>query len=104
MSDRTLTHLSLLPPRRPAETAARILARSVIVEPHAPQSGSPTLPGTAPTPGLPQRADLWTTLRAAWRRQRTRRSLAELDAHMLKDIGISFAEAEAEVNKPFWMP
>ena len=24
------------------------------------------------------------------------------DGHMLKDIGVSFAEAEAEANKPFW--
>jgi uncharacterized protein YjiS (DUF1127 family) len=104
MSDRTFTHVSLLAPRRPPETAIRTFARSVVAEPYVQRSGAPTLPGTAPSPGLPQRADLWTTLRAAWRRQRTRRCLAELDAHMLKDIGISYAEAEAEANKPFWAP
>ena len=29
--------------------------------------------------------------------------MAELDARMLKDIGVSYAEAEAEANKPFWL-
>lgn len=42
-------------------------------------------------------------LRAAWRRRQTRRCLAELDAHALKDIGVTYSEAEAEANKPFWM-
>ena len=42
------------------------------------------------------------SLRAAWRRHRSRRCLAGLDAHLLKDIGVGFAEAEAEANKPFW--
>jgi len=42
-------------------------------------------------------------LREAWRRHRTRRSLAGMSGHLLKDIGISYAEAEAEVNKPFWI-
>jgi uncharacterized protein YjiS (DUF1127 family) len=42
------------------------------------------------------------SLRAAWRRQRSRHRLAGLNDHMLKDIGVSFAEAEAEANKPFW--
>ena len=41
-------------------------------------------------------------LRAAWRRQRSRHNIAGLDAHHLQDIGVSFAEAEAEANKPFW--
>ena len=39
---------------------------------------------------------------AAWRRRVTRRRIAALDAHTLKDIGVSYAEAEAEANKPFW--
>jgi uncharacterized protein YjiS (DUF1127 family) len=42
-------------------------------------------------------------LRNAWRRHRTRQCLVELNAYLLKDIGVSFAEAEAEANKPFWM-
>jgi len=44
----------------------------------------------------------WTSIRAAWRRHRSRQSIAGLDAHLLKDIGISFADAEAEANKPCW--
>ena len=41
-------------------------------------------------------------LRAAWRRYRSRQRIADLDAYLLKDIGVSFAEAEAEANRPFW--
>jgi uncharacterized protein YjiS (DUF1127 family) len=44
----------------------------------------------------------WDNLRAAWRRYRSRQNIAQLDGHMLKDIGVSFAEAETEANKPFW--
>jgi uncharacterized protein YjiS (DUF1127 family) len=44
----------------------------------------------------------WATFRSAWRRYRSRQHIAELDGHLLKDIGVSFAEAEAEANKPFW--
>jgi uncharacterized protein YjiS (DUF1127 family) len=39
---------------------------------------------------------------AAWRRWRSRRAIAGLDGLALKDIGVSYAEAEAEANKPFW--
>ena len=45
---------------------------------------------------------LWETLRMAWGRHRSRRRIAQLDPQMLKDIGVSYAEAEAEANKPFW--
>ena len=44
----------------------------------------------------------WNTIAAAWRRYRSRQRITELDSHLLKDIGVSFAEAEAEANKPFW--
>jgi uncharacterized protein YjiS (DUF1127 family) len=51
----------------------------------------------------PTRAALsWDGVRAAWRRYRSRQGIAQLDGHILKDIGVSFAEAEAEANKPFW--
>jgi uncharacterized protein YjiS (DUF1127 family) len=36
-------------------------------------------------------------------RHRQRRALRELSDHVLKDIGISRAEAEREGRKPFWM-
>ncbi|MBN8905917.1 MAG: DUF1127 domain-containing protein [Rhodospirillales bacterium] len=35
-------------------------------------------------------------------RRRTRQMLADLDGRMLKDIGVSFSEAEHEANKAFW--
>jgi uncharacterized protein YjiS (DUF1127 family) len=57
----------------------------------------PTLLRPAPT-WMPA----WPAIRAAWRRHRTRQRIAGLDGHMLRDIGVSFADAEAEANKPFW--
>jgi uncharacterized protein YjiS (DUF1127 family) len=48
------------------------------------------------------RSPSWAAIRAAWRRHRSRRRLVALDPHLLKDIGVTFAEAEAEANKPFW--
>jgi uncharacterized protein YjiS (DUF1127 family) len=39
----------------------------------------------------------------AWfERARQRRQLQQLGDHMLKDIGLSRADVEAEVSKPFW--
>jgi uncharacterized protein YjiS (DUF1127 family) len=46
----------------------------------------------------------WPRLRAAWRRGRSRRRIADLDSHALKDIGITYVEAGAEANKAFWRP
>jgi len=48
-------------------------------------------------------AFLW---RAALRwaaRARQRRDLAELDAHLLKDIGVTPGQAAREAAKPFWI-
>jgi uncharacterized protein YjiS (DUF1127 family) len=41
-------------------------------------------------------------MRLAWRLWHSRRRIATLDARLLKDIGVSYAEAELEANKPFW--
>lgn len=41
-------------------------------------------------------------LAAAWRRHRSRQFIAQLDPHMLRDIGVTYAEAEHEANRPFW--
>jgi len=39
----------------------------------------------------------------AWhQRVRDRQALDQLDAHMLHDIGLSRADVEHEVSKPFW--
>ena len=43
-------------------------------------------------------------LRAARHRWRTRALLAEMGDDMLRDIGITRAEASVEANKPFWRP
>jgi uncharacterized protein YjiS (DUF1127 family) len=44
----------------------------------------------------------WNDVRMAWRRYRTRQRIADLDSHLLKDIGVTAVEAEMEANKPFW--
>jgi uncharacterized protein YjiS (DUF1127 family) len=35
-------------------------------------------------------------------RARQRRELQQLGDHMLKDIGLTRADVEAEISKPFW--
>ena len=47
-------------------------------------------------------ADLVAWLGRCMLRSRGRSSLAELDDRLLRDIGISRAEARREGNKPFW--
>ena len=55
-----------------------------------------------------QRKATWPVVagavRTALRRRRTRHAIAGLDRFLLKDIGVSYAEAEAEANRPFWVP
>ncbi|MDH3694094.1 MAG: DUF1127 domain-containing protein [Gammaproteobacteria bacterium] len=54
-----------------------------------------------PVPDIKSRKEtieLWNS------RARERRHLAPLDDDMLKDIGVSRAEAEIESRKPFWKP
>lgn len=66
--------------------------------------------GRAPRqqPGRPQSvrsttvATLRMRLREAMRRRRSRMAITDLDQRMLKDIGISYSEAEFEANKAFW--
>lgn len=54
-------------------------------------------------PGGPERAnDDMGWVRTAWRRYRSRHRIARLDGQALRDIGVTYAEAEAEANKPFW--
>lgn len=68
---------------------------------------SPDLAWHAPTLGrraakAQRGAPLRVMLAEAWRRWRTRRMIAELDARLLKDIGASPSDAREEANKPFW--
>jgi uncharacterized protein YjiS (DUF1127 family) len=37
-------------------------------------------------------------------RAEQRHALGELNEHMLKDIGVSRADAYKELRKPFWLP
>lgn len=49
--------------------------------------------------------NLWLAWLQEWRRRhRSRTSISELNDRMLKDIGVTYAEAEHEANKPFWLP
>jgi uncharacterized protein YjiS (DUF1127 family) len=47
-------------------------------------------------------SSIWQRAGTMWQRPRSRQRIAELDVQALKDIGVSFTEAEAEANKPFW--
>ena len=62
--------------------------------------GFPATPALRPKLPWPARVGGW--MQGAYRRYRSRQLLAQLDGHLLKDIGVSYAEAEAEANKPFW--
>jgi uncharacterized protein YjiS (DUF1127 family) len=43
-----------------------------------------------------------SVLKAWSERYRQRRQLADLDDHMLRDLGLSHREVTWECNKPFW--
>jgi uncharacterized protein YjiS (DUF1127 family) len=43
-----------------------------------------------------------SALHAALTRRRDRNILAQLDSHLLRDIGLSPDEAKTECAKPFW--
>ena len=47
-------------------------------------------------------AAAWVLVASWIERARQRQALAELDDHMLRDIGITRAEAARETGKPFW--
>ena len=44
------------------------------------------------------------SLRTVLRRRHSRVVLSGLSDHLLRDIGMTRAEAELEINKPFWSP
>jgi uncharacterized protein YjiS (DUF1127 family) len=66
-----------------------------------PRSQVLTLPLRAPL-GLAAR--LARAVATAVARRRYRQVLARLDAHFLRDIGLSADEARMECGKPFWQP
>ena len=70
-----------------------------------PVNFSPALPVPPRVlPRVPRRASMWGFLREAWRRHASRTRLAQLNDHLLKDIGLSRADAWREAAKPFWRP
>jgi uncharacterized protein YjiS (DUF1127 family) len=83
--------------------ATRSLNHSFLLDSPVPASrrgGTRTV--SAPSQRPPRLVLAWTWLRDAYRRHRSRTVLSQLDAYQLKDIGLSFSEAENEANKPFW--
>lgn len=113
MSDHVLRTLGTPSPdwRRAVATALSVLARQPDpAEPAKHQLGHDGMDQIARPEANGRRSDhpgrrsggTGTFLRTLWRRYRSRQRIALLDAHALRDIGVSFAEAEAEANKPFW--
>ncbi|WP_411644487.1 DUF1127 domain-containing protein [Loktanella agnita] len=49
-----------------------------------------------------QHTSLLTKLRMILATVHQRRSLREMEDHLLRDIGISYAEAQKEAQKPLW--
>lgn len=46
---------------------------------------------------------IWLERVSLWRhRFRSRRDLADLDEHLLRDIGLDTVQVRSEVDKPFW--
>lgn len=49
-------------------------------------------------------AQSWLAVLGTWyERYSQRHALLQLDEHLLADIGLTRAEAEAEARKPFWV-
>lgn len=66
-----------------------------------PQTHIQTLPLRG-RPGLVAR--ILTAFSAALTRRSDRNRLAQLDAHLLRDIGMDPQDARRECAKPFWQP
>jgi uncharacterized protein YjiS (DUF1127 family) len=60
--------------------------------------GGRVAPGATAGGGLMAQFQLWLE------RRRERRTLLGLNDHLLKDIGVSRADAWQESQKPFWRP
>lgn len=65
--------------------------------------GGRDLPTVAPRADLLDLAGDVVELALVWlQRSRERRQLDSFGDHMLKDIGVSRADVDREVSKPFW--
>ena len=74
-------------------------------------TGTTGIAGGLPMRDLPVSQSWLAPLSVAWlvdmmmdwrERARQRRLLARMDQHMLRDIGLSLADVEQEIKKPFW--
>ena len=63
---------------------------------------SQLLDANTPNTRRGNRSSLRDRLAQTWRNFTTRRDLAEMDERMLKDLGISRAQAHFEANRPIW--
>jgi uncharacterized protein YjiS (DUF1127 family) len=54
------------------------------------------LPGRRPQTSVGRVVSNWLA------RRRTRRDLEVLDAHLLRDLGLTAQDARVEASKPFW--
>jgi uncharacterized protein YjiS (DUF1127 family) len=77
------------------------LAATVAVAPRQARPPIPWEPGFYRGAGLRLQHGL-DTLRLWRERARGRRQLRTFDDHLLRDIGITRLQAEAEADKPFW--
>ena len=65
---------------------------------------TPTAAESGCRPRDQYRRSVLARIAEAWQRRRSRVYLPLLDDRMLKDIGITRAEADREAGKPFWLP
>lgn len=56
----------------------------------------------APAPSRVTTYGVWRLVTYWANLYRQRRDLAKLDSHLLKDIGVTEAEAQKEANRPVW--
>jgi uncharacterized protein YjiS (DUF1127 family) len=93
-------HIPITKARKAGETRRPFLLRTHIM------ALAVRTPGYAGRRSADSSADfmrrLTDTLKTWKGRIISRRELMELDAHMLRDIGLSDLEAQVEAGKPFW--
>jgi len=72
--------------------------------PPKPVNRTPIGPGPNREGLEPTRDSRLALLRTWYQRRRARILLSQLDDRLLKDVGLTYYEAEHEVSKPFWRP
>ena len=65
---------------------------------------TPTAPGPNREGREPTRSSWLALVRTWYQRRRSRILLSQFDDRLLKDVGLTYYEAEHEANKPFWRP